>query len=158
MKCTITTDISYNQGTKVAAYAFWISGLGPSIKRSGLFKNLLESPDIAEIFCIANALVYVLDFCPNVEKIWVNTDSQTAIRMFSDNDISNRPRNQKFQPALKIVRSLQKKYPKLDIEYRKVTAHNGTHDKRSYVNDWADRESRKIQKKESKRLRNEQAV
>lgn len=151
--CTITTDISHHPVTNVAAYAFWVSGLGPAIKRSGLFKTPIPDATMAEIFCIANALVYVVERSPTLEKVWINTDSQHAILMMTKDKIANKEKNQKFMPAVKVIKALQTKYPNLVIEWRKVAAHVGTRDKRSFVNDWADKESRRLQRMESKRLK-----
>lgn len=151
--CTITTDISHHPVTNVAAYAFWVSGLGPPIRKSGLFKTTIPDATIAEIFCIANALVYTVQKFPMLQKVWINTDSRTAILLMTKEKIAARSKNQKFMPAVQIIRDLQKKYPSLELEWRKVSAHVGTRDKRTFVNDWADKESRRLQRMESKRLK-----
>lgn len=137
---TITTDISYCYQTKRAAYAFWISTENGPIKKSGMLKGDLNGSTTAEVLCIANAVHFLVKNSFRCRRLIVNTDSMhgaTLIRTF------RKHRNKHIEKAIELINATL--FGRFDeVIYRHVKAHNGTNDKRSYVNDWCDREAKRV--------------
>lgn len=141
---TITTDISLNQQRHKAAYAFWISTeLGP-IKKSGMLKGKHTSVPLAELMCIANAVHFFVKTGLKTKKLIINTDSQGGQTLLIKN--GKEGRNKRVDVIARLINeTVLGKYEQ--VVFRHVKAHNGTRNKRSYVNDWCDRESRRVLKK-----------
>lgn len=141
---TISTDISFHSDIRMAAYAFWISTERGPIKKSGMLKGTINDPNEAEMKCIANAVHFFKGTGIHTEHLIINTDSKFSIQLVSTN---------KGLPALrKRLKYLSKfinqtvfgSYDK--VTFRHVKAHDGVDEKRKFVNDWCDKESKRIMK------------
>lgn len=138
---TISTDISLNQQHHVAAYAFWISTEHGPIKRSGMLKGAIQSVPLAELMCIANAVHFFVKTGIHTDRLIINTDSAGGRTLLIKN--GKQGRRKKVDVVARLVNeTVLGKYD--EVVFRHVKAHNGTKDKRSYVNDWCDKESRRI--------------
>lgn len=138
---TITTDISLNQQRKKAAYAFWISTELGAIKRSGMLKGKHSNVPLAELMCIANAVHFFIKTGLKTKRLIINTDNQGGQVLLIKN--GKEGRNKQVDVVARLINeTVNGKYE--EVVFRHVKAHKGTRDKRSYVNDWCDRESRSV--------------
>lgn len=135
---TINTDAGFYHIEKVGSFAYWVVSDGLLLKGSGMLKGKCKNPTECETKAICNAIHILLksdfDFC-GVKKIIINRDNINA-----KSGKNGKPEQQKLT---KLIRELKKKcydtdYPMID--FRHVKSHNGTSDKRSFVNDWCDKE------------------
>lgn len=151
MTCTINTDASFSPTTKKAAYAMWLVSNSFVIKKSGLFKEECEKAEEAEIKCILNAF-FLIKEQTYLTKIIVNTDCLNAIHILTTS----------VKEILKYKLGWGKKYRKqfvrytkdlkATIEFRHVKAHNDTETKRTWVNDWCDKQAKIELRKTYKKL------
>lgn len=145
MLVTINTDASFHPQLKHGAYAFWAVCNDFKITKSGVFKSKCFSPDDAEAKCIINALTVILKAHTGITKIIVNTDSLNAIAILTK-DIYHL---KKYRVSVKMYAHIRQQYhlvlssKKCSVEFRHVKAHSGTGDKRSYVNEWCDKEAKR---------------
>lgn len=119
MNITINTDASFCPDGKVGGYAFWVTSNLGRIKYSNIFKRKPNNPSEAEIKCIINA-VYILSSIIDLDNhnVVINTDCTSAIK------------------------ALKKRFPR--FAFKHVVAHQkGQVDRRSFVNNWCDREAKK---------------
>ena len=143
MLVTINTDASFHKDYNVGAYAFWIVCNGIRTKRYGAFKRSCDSPTDAETKCIINALKKNLINRDVTHKIIINTDSLNSIRILT-NDRKGISKYNLFW-GKKLRRryvGILKQYKDIEIEFRHVKAHSNINDKRSYVNEWCDRQAK----------------
>lgn len=139
---TITTDISLIGND--CAYAFWISTeLGP-IKRSGILKQRTNNTALAELMCIANAVHFFVKTGIKTKRLIINTDSKASIIYVRARDFRSMRNKQMGQIAELINSTVFGRYD--EITFRHVKAHVGTRDARSYVNDWCDKEAKRVLK------------
>ncbi len=134
---TINTDAGFFPMQKVGSYAYWIKADGLHLHGSGMFRDKCNNPTDAEYKAIINAL-HVLKcsgYIP-IKKIIFNRDNINVESKKKGHD------NQR--KIYLLIRQLRKQSIKNKIikgiypfyEFRHVKAHNGTSDKRSWVNDW----------------------
>ena len=150
MLVTINTDASFHPSLKFGAYAFWAVCNDFKITKSGVFRKKCTNPDDAEAKCIINALKIVLAH-KGISKIIINTDSLNAIAYLTKDTSHIKKYNlsaskmRQFSLYLDLLKTFN-----TQIEYRHVKAHSGVNDKRSYVNEWCDKEAkRKLRRKTS---------
>lgn len=147
MIVTINTDASYHPYFKVGAYAFWIISNEGRICHSGSLKKKINRPEQAEFKCIINAFhVLGKQRYKNISKIIVNTDCLNVIHLVQ----GNKEAIQKYRLASwgnHLVTELfltKRKFnlQKIECEFRHVKAHADTESKRTWVNDWCDRQAK----------------
>lgn len=119
-RTTIITDASWCPDTLAGGWASWITiNLGEEvvrIKRSGRFKDLAKSAEVAEIWALENGIYLAKDYCDNANLL-AQSDCAGALRV------------------------LRKKYGR--VKFRHVKGHTTKNDARSWVNRWCDKEARK---------------
>lgn len=150
---TVNTDAGFSYKYRIGTYAYWIKGTGKHLHGSGVLKDKYKGPPHkgpynAEMKAILNALAVIkkaghppiIGFIFNRDNIYAQSGKKgdalqrqlhREIRWFRQ-DAIERLGMKKFM----LLTSKQKKY----ADFRHVKAHNGTPDKRSYVNDWCDRQ------------------
>lgn len=146
MLVTINTDASFHHELKYGSYAFWAVCNNFKITRSGAFKKTCLSSDDAESKCIINAIKCVLTTKEPITKIIVNTDSLNAIALIKGDTHHIRRyitrSKTKFKHIKNAFMEVMRKH-QVKIEFRHVKAHSGVDDKRSYVNEWCDKQAKK---------------
>lgn len=151
---TINTDASFHPKLKYGAYAFWAVCEDFKILKSGVFRKKCINSDDAEAKCIINALTVILKAHTKIKKIIVNTDSLNAIAYLSNDKYHvkrYRLYHSKMNQFSTMLNDLKSEYnKKCIIEFRHVKAHSTIKDKRSYVNEWCDREAKKQMRKKTK--------
>lgn len=135
---TISTDISLDPATGSAAYAYWISTDGGAIRRSGMLKKKTKNTVLAEMMCIANGVHFFISRGYKVRRLIVNTDSKHCADTFHGFATI-----EAIQPIVEYVKDLVK-HNVIRMELRHVKAHRGTKTKRQYVNDWCDKEAKRV--------------
>lgn len=145
---TINTDASYSHQYKIGGYAFYIVCDLFKIQKAGIFKNDPKSSIKAEMMCIANAIhtLTAQKELPIADLIVINSDCLNSFSIMCKKSKCSIGRT----VAIKIKhlrnalsnRGVMPKY-----EFRHVKAHNGTPDARSWVNDWCDKEAKKMMRK-----------
>lgn len=152
MLVTINTDASFHPDFKVGAYAFWVVCNEFKLQKAGYLKKLCKNPDEAEMNCIINALHQTLSSKVKISKIIINTDSLNSIRVF-ENDKEGVKKYQLhiWKSKRKLFNKIKHDYKgrerisnSIDIEFRHVKAHSGVKDKRSYVNEWCDKNAKRF--------------
>lgn len=141
MRClTINTDASYHPEHKVGGYAFYIICDLFKIQKGGMFKVHPKNAMEAEMMCMANAVHIVLHQkeLPEFDLVIINSDCLFAFQRIGKK--SNSPIGKKI--AL-LLRDLRKRTNFKKYELRHVKAHSGVQDKRSFVNEWCDKEAKK---------------
>jgi len=148
MIVTINTDASFNPQYKLGGYAYWMVGNDKRLKKGGLLKSCSNNIE-AEVKAIANALYRLIktDF-KVVTLLIVNTDCENGINLITG---KTETKNQNIKDTITAIREYILKLKlihnigKSDFEYvefRHVKAHTKATDKRSYVNDWCDKEAK----------------
>lgn len=140
MTATINTDASHSPIKKIGSYAFWIVMNNRRYMSSGLLRGKIEDSNEAELKAIANALHHLLvNIKPEtITKLYINTDSTTAIHLINEKKVTSK--SGKYGKELALIQSLVKN---VNFEMRHVKGHRRVNSKRTYVNDWCDKESRK---------------
>lgn len=150
----MNTDASFCHETKCGGYAFWIKTDHVTFKKFSWFKDNPSNPSDAEIKAIANGLHYLIRLgnVPKVERIIINTDSITAIKHISTPIDS--------APILinKYIAELKKLTGAASVEFRHVKAHTKTGDKRSWVNDWCDKNAKICMRKKREEIKKNKDV
>lgn len=127
--CTVLTDASWCPDSRAAGWAAWLVCDGNRYKQYGAFKAKCQNAGEAEIKAILNGLSLAKKHFDPVHY-HVVSDCQHALRTLP---IAT---NQWGAKLREIVGSAR-------VTFAHVKAHNGTPDKRSYVNAWCDRNARK---------------
>lgn len=139
---TINTDASFCPFEKVGGYAYWIKGPNLSIKNSGVFKIKLPNSQDAEIKAVANALSSILKLksLPTADVLIINTDCYGSIEQI---------KNQSTEISILIndkIEKIKQVTGAKTLILRHVKAHVKIIDKKTYVNDWCDKEAKKHMK------------
>jgi Ribonuclease HI len=131
---------------KVGGYAFYIICDLFKIQKGGMFKVQPTNSMDAELMCMANALYTLLiqSELPSTKWIVINSDCKYSfdlITLKSKNLIGRKVARilKKLRVRMAVRESVMPKF-----EFRHVKAHNGTPDARSYINDWCDKEAKKL--------------
>jgi ribonuclease HI len=149
---TINSDASFHPTFKVGAFCFWIRHDDGKIVQSGGLKNCIGPLD-AEIQSIGNGLYALLKskFTP-IDYIVVNTDCKYAIDAITGKRKHN-SRPETVKAVTKIIAQLTKthkhrlpknkrRYP--FIQYRYVPAHKSTETAKAWINDYCDKEAKRM--------------
>jgi len=131
---TINTDASFSNELKFWTYAYWIKWDWFHYKWSWVFKNKLNTSTEAEILAIAVWLWFLEQWLHDFDYLVINRDNIHANKKSLKNYL------------WRLRKKLKEVYWKKDrfIKFRHVKAH--TRDlstKKSYVNDWCDKECKK---------------
>ncbi|MGE9312844.1 hypothetical protein ACLOAU_14445 [Niabella sp. CJ426] len=137
MTITINTDAGFYHRDKVGSYAYWVVSDGLLLKGSGVFSDKCKNPLDAELKAMCNA-AHILSVCQGFDF------SKVRLIVFNRDNINARSGKNGTQPQKKLSSILRKIkdqcHPLVKVDFRHVKAHNGTPDKRSYVNDWCDKQ------------------
>lgn len=144
---TINTDASYHHKKEVAAWACWIKSSHYLIKKAELFEEFPANSSTAEALAIENALAALDDLISAEEflqhqrdtvgiKLYINTDSMWTIQAIRGN-----VKRSKHLAIAHRVKSLADRY---EIDIRHVKAHTDKDDARSWVNDWCDKQAKRL--------------
>lgn len=140
---TITTDASFHHGHKVGGYAFIIVCDLFKIRKTGSFKDSLESSNDGELKCIINALhtLLVQEDLPTTTHFVINTDSTYCI-----NQIRN-PNTPLGYSAESYYNKVVHKLKAENHSIRHVKAHvQGKRTKREDANEWCDSQAKRYMK------------
>ena len=145
---TINTDASWSaKHGKVSSWACWIKSSHYKLTASGLFAEGVDNSSTAEVLALEQALMR-LDYLINDEPflqhhrdngkilLYINTDSMFAVQAMNGN-----VKRSKHLEIVNRVRSLVDGY---EVVARHVKGHTRGEDSRSWVNNWCDREARKL--------------
>lgn len=149
---TINTDASFHPTLKVGGYAFYIICDLFKITKGGMFKNHPKTPEEAEIMCIGNALATLLaqKELPEAKWLIINSDCQRGMEKIKR---SSTPLGKQVQG---LWQQLIRRLGSSKNKFRYVEAHQrGQLDKRSFVNDWCDKEAKKYMKIAAKQKEDE---
>lgn len=144
MLITINTDASWIEG--FAGYAFWIVCDAGKIQKAGKIKSKVKGSQQAEMMCICNAL-HTLKHSrfKGINKVIINTDSEPCILALKNFKSSFEGAKECLYMMMEIcvANGMTLRDSNKMFELRHVKAHTGKKDKRSFVNEWCDKESRK---------------
>ena len=144
MNITINTDASFSRKHGRGTYAFWIICNEYKITMSGVLKNKISRPEIAEFQCIINALYLVFNTPTKnkITKIFLNTDCLNVISIVTrDKEKCKRYGLNKWgHNTHEVYQKLFKEHGfKRDVmDYRHIKSHQHTDTKANYVNQWCD--------------------
>lgn len=141
---TINTDAAFHSEFKVGAFAFWIvSDMGRVIK-SGSLRDKVNNATEAELKCILNAF-YTLkqQKWEGIYKVILNTDSLNSIYILKEDSAKIKKYNLKYGDAIRNKFNSMKVGLPL-IEFRHIKAHKTTEIAKSWVNDWCDKNAKKM--------------
>lgn len=147
MIVTINTDAAFRGNIHRGAYAFWIvSNLG-TFCRSGILKQTVKTPCMAEMMCIINAIDSVCKLGWNdIHKIVINTDSMNSKHIILKNhDCIEKYKIKYLKPyGDKFWSIINKNNLKgIQIDVRHVKSHVSTDTPRQFINHWCDQQARK---------------
>ena len=150
---TVNTDAGFSYKYQIGTYAFWIKGTGKHLHGSGVFKEkhkgpMHKGPYEMEIKAIINALAVIkktdhppiIGFIFNRDNIYAKSRKNgDALQKLLYQHIRHFRKDAEKRLGLKAFMAATRKQKEY-AQFRYVKAHNGTPDKRSYVNDWCDRQ------------------
>lgn len=157
---TINTDASHSPTTQVAAWATWIKSSHYLIKEAGLFPEPVPNSSVAELMAIEQALILLDKLIDSQEFLRDHRDHGTIIiyfntdSMWSVHALKGLVKRSKHVAIARRIKSLADPY---EIIPRHVKGHTKQDDARSWVNNWCDRQSRSLVRKEIAR-RNERTT
>lgn len=141
---TINTDASFSMKWRKGAWAYWIKGDGVILKNVGMILVDIPNPGLAELLAFSKALGEVNKIVPKEKrwgtKLYINTDCTYVIHV-----IDGTMKHSKYMTLIKAIRHAMVGY---SVRPTHVKAHTGHTSGRSRMNDWCDREARKIMKEE----------
>jgi ribonuclease HI len=144
MLITINTDASCSEA--YGGYAFWIVCDAGKIQKAGKIKAEIKGSQQAEMMCIANAL-HTLKHSKfkSISKVIINTDSTPCIQALTGFKSSWEGAKECLFTMMEICIANGKSIREVSemFEFRHVKAHTGKKDKRSFVNEWCDKEAKK---------------
>ncbi|RZJ89600.1 MAG: hypothetical protein EOO20_10495 [Chryseobacterium sp.] len=144
MLITINTDASFSD--VYGGYAFWIVCDAGKIQKAGKIKAKIRGSQQAEMMCIANAL-HTLKHSrfKGISKVIINTDSQPSINALTGFKSSWEGAQECLFTMMELCIANGKSIRDVGefFEFRHVKAHTGKKDKRSFVNEWCDKEAKK---------------
>ncbi|HNU14053.1 MAG TPA: hypothetical protein PKI55_06290 [Chitinophagaceae bacterium] len=150
---TVNTDAGFSYKYRIGTYAYWIKGTGKHLHGSGVFKEqykgpIRKGPYDAEMKAIINALAVIkktghppiIGFIFNRDNINAKSGKNgDPLQKHLYREIKWFRKDAERRLGIKNFMLLTSKQ-KIYADFRHVKAHNGTSDKRSYVNDWCDRQ------------------
>lgn len=145
---TINTDAGFSYKHRIGTFAYWIKGLGYLLNGSGVFKEPCIDPTDAEIKAIINALAVIkktkhppiLGFVINRDNIYANSRRKgTTLERKLHKEIKYFKKDAEDRIGLVTFMRITRKQKKY-ADFRHVKAHSGKNDKRSWVNEYCDRQ------------------
>lgn len=135
---TINTDASFNHRHQVSGYCYYIKSNYFTISAAGQFKNVQpKCSSEAELMCIGNALYILLKKdIPAVDFIVINSDSKIALSRIKTG------KTKIGHQVFKILSRLKRKLKTKDVRLKHVKAHSGFQDKRSWANEYCDKNAK----------------
>lgn len=149
---TVNTDAGFSYKYRIRTYAYWIKGTGRHLHGSGVFKEkhkgvLNEGPYQSEMKAIINAVAAIKKTKhPPIIGFIFNRDNVRCKSKRKGDPLQRllyKELNWFREDAIKRMGTkffIATKKQKAYAQFRHVKAHNGTADKRSYVNDWCDKQ------------------
>lgn len=143
----INTDAGYKKGN--GSYAFWISTPDGLFVKSGKIEIKVTNSTQAEALCIMYAINSFLEHIKtDVETLIIYTDSMNVIHFFNQ----DKDKLKEYELFDKMVFLLSKKYNnivqklKFKVEINHIKSHDMIISKTSWVNDFLDKECKKLLK------------
>lgn len=132
---------------KIGGYAFWIVCNLGTLTKAGKIKHC-ESAVEAELKAIGNAIFIVKKKLhpSKVTKIIINTDCLNAIKVLTEPKNHFKYNNKFHKKIQKIVRRIRGCFKHYTVEFRHVRAHSNVDDKRTYVNNYLDKQAKQAAK------------
>jgi ribonuclease HI len=142
-KATVITDASWCPHTNAGGWAAWINVNYPGgghqrLNRSGNFNKLVESSTWAEAYAAWNGIW--LAYQMGARDILVQTDCLELVQR------NGRPSSVKGASELNCAKEAY--WPDARLRWRHVRGHTSGDDRRSWVNNWCDREARKYMRQQ----------
>lgn len=147
----VNTDAGYFPFDKVGSFAYWIKGGGMHLHGSGLFKGKVAGPWQAEMMAMINALHILKKAKPEpVIGFIFNCDNKNAkagvrgneLRRILNNAILDFKKDAQKRLGKNMFTFLTK-ISKQYAQFRHVKAHGTTDEKRTWVNDYLDKQCKK---------------
>ena len=137
---TMFTDASFSNRHRRGTWAAWAKMNGNTMRRSGILKDSVQSPEVAELCAIANGLVALhQQWAEEVgHKIIIQTDCKNAIHRIQG---VAKP-NKHTAKAVAFIKGYAQKRG-WELEFRHVKGHKGTATPRNAVNTFCDAECRR---------------
>jgi ribonuclease HI len=137
---TINTDASRDPKTGKAAWAYWIRSTNFLFRDSSLYPDSTPNSSIAELFALKAALECVnasVGTMPReMVRLYINTDSQWVLQALRGN-----VKRSKHLSLAEAVKDLAEGY---ELVLRHVKAHKHKDTPRHWVNDWCDKEAKRL--------------
>lgn len=155
MLITINTDASFYNEYKLGSYALWITADIGRLRKVGVFKDSVNSSHEAEFKAIINALyILVKNEITPITRVIINTDSLTTINLINA-EPQKQAKSKWGKELIQTYKKFIKKHGLKDkIEFRHVVSHLHKNTARNWVNDWLDKEAKKILRKKIAELKN----
>lgn len=155
MFATVGTDASFCHETRLGTFAYWITTDRGRILNSGVFKDCPTTSTEAEMMCIANALHHLIKLHPDTDLIYINTDCNTIpASMQRATELSTNPTRSTAYLLRKMIEGYNENG--VAVVWRHIKGHQynkkmgGT--SAQYVNDWCDKEARRLLREAIKQL------
>lgn len=141
----INTDAGYKKGK--GSYAFWINTPDGILIKSGLIDIKVTNSTQAEALCIMYALNHFIEAIRSeIDTLTIYTDSMNVIHFFQQ----DKEKLKEYELFDKMVFLLSKKYVntisklKFKVELKHIKGHDIIISKTSWVNDFLDKECKKL--------------
>lgn len=140
---TINTDASFHPISKKSGFAFYIVCNSFKIQKSGNFNTGIDDSLMAETKCIGNAIATTLGRkdLPQVKNIIINTDCLSAVSKINNSS------EEYCVKIRELIEKLKTRTNCVTFKFKHVKAHSNKNDARSWVNDWCDKEAKKMMRK-----------
>lgn len=143
IRSTVITDASYCHKTKAGGWAAWINvnyenGEHRRIQESGIFRFRARSSEHAEQMACMNGIF--LAYQAGARRILVQTDCLSLVQSEGRGTGIKNPRD--------YTKAQSDHWPDAVLEWRHVKGHTAGEDRRSWVNNWCDREAKKHMRKQ----------
>lgn len=123
---TVIADASFCPDTRAGGWACWVSHQGPAVKKAGRFHRLPKNSTEAEAWALLNGIWYAARL--GATHILGQSDCKMAMVSIER-------------------RKSYKGIPFEELVLRHVKGHSRRTEPRFYVNNWCDREARKVMRK-----------
>lgn len=140
---TLFTDAGHCVQTRISVYAIWAKCSGRTIRHSGVLETAVATSGEAEFRALANGIFVAIRLLQPAagSKIIAQTDAQEVIGIWNGGG-RNKTRT-RHQAVTDYVRNLLASSG-VALDLRHVAGHRGNRDPRSAVNNWCDRECRRL--------------
>lgn len=140
MVVTINTDASFHPAHNIGTFSFWMTSNMGRMFGAGQLKGKIAHSTEAEFRSILNALHFLFNKTGwhGISMVIINTDSLNVVEMI------NGGKTETWAKGLKGHFNKYCRIAQVPVEARKVKAHSGTEDKRKWVNNWCDKQAKKL--------------